>query len=178
MKILKILFIFIIILTFCNTSAFQAQTYTVKKKQPVSVTSQLSFIRKNTSFIIKKLYKHLPATLNECRLAKWTMKAPKPAEDPSHDVFASVWTTTFDGMRIKINSSVSPGYEGLIIAGIKLTINVPVGYDKKKVHDWIIRRYGSNTRVGSTAYSIEYMTNCWFVFKLYQKKVIIQLKWM
>jgi hypothetical protein len=152
----------------------------VKKIDPTKIRvkkPELVFIQKNTTMVINKLNKHLPPTLNTCTLAKWTMKAPKPPEDPANNVLSSIWETTYDGMRVKITSSVSPGYEGMIISGIKLTIPVRTGYNRKTVSDWILRKYGTNTRVGSTQYSIEYMTNCWWFFKLRSKEVTVELKW-
>lgn len=138
---------------------------------------ELIFIQKNTTRIINKLSKHLPRTLNICKLAKWIMKSPQPSGDPNTGVVSSIWKTTYDGMDIQVTSSVSPGYEGMIISGIKLTISANTGYNRNQVSGWITKKYGTNTMVGSTAYSIEYMTNCWFFFKLYPKKVIVELKW-
>lgn len=163
---------------FSGITFLKGQTPVRKKIVPQKSTSKLIFIRKNTDRIIRKMAKHLPATLNECTLAKWTMKDPRPSEDPSTSNFASIWKTSFDGMQVQINSSVSPGYTGLIISGIKLTFPARTGYSRTRVSNWIKAKYGNNTRVGSTEYFIEYMTNCWLIFRLNQRSVVVELKWM
>lgn len=155
----------------------QAQKTYTRKKTLTASKPGLIFIRQNTEAVIKKLIKYLPATLNECRLANWTMKAPQPPQDRNRDGLASTWTTSLDGIQVRIYSSRSPGYEGLIIAGIKLTIQVGTGYDRAAVSKWIHNRFGTNTVVGSTPYRIEYRTNCWFLFRLNPKSVEVELKW-
>jgi len=177
MRIAKAAFVFALMI-FLLAPQVQGQKKVLKKRTLTASQPGLVFIRQNTAFVIKKMLKHLPATLNECRLAKWTMKSPKPPEDPNHDVLASVWNTNYDGMQVRIYSSVSPGYTGMIIAGIKLTIPVRTGYDRAAVSKWILNRYGTQTVVGSTAYRIEYRNRCWFIFRLESKEVIIELKWM
>jgi len=178
MKILKAISILTLALIVFGAQQISAQKTIAKRKVPQVMTAKMLFIKKNTDSLIKKMNKHLPKTLNTCTLAKWTMKAPQPAEDPSESTFASIWKTNFDGMQVQINSSVSPGLTGLIISGIKLTLSARTGYNRKRVSSWILARYGQNTRVGSTDFFIEYMTNCWFVFRLNQRNVVIELKWM
>ena len=178
MKNLKVASIITLMLIIFGTFMIPAQKTIVKRKTPVLITAKMRMLIRRTNSIIGKMDKHLPRTLNVCKLAKWTMKDPKPAEDPGQGGIGSLWNTTYDGMRVEIYSSVSPGYEGQIIARIKLTIPARNGYLRKRVSDWVYARYGNNTRVGSTMYSPEYMTNCWLRFSIRDKMVIIEMKWM
>ena len=120
---------------------------------------QVAKVKAETDYIIGKLKKHLPFSLRQTKMGKWTLKDPKPRA-ASGGGLSSTWQTSYDKLNWEIWSSVTPTTDGnQIIAEIRMIIPIKVGYQKARIHDLIISKYGRNTRVGSTATFIEYIVN-------------------